>query len=92
MKTLTDRDFETLVDLIFSTSGWRRQSPVGKAQELLDIDLVLPHPPRLEPRGNGSVDIAVALFVGCALGFGVGYGVRARVSRKRRRYTQTYGL
>jgi hypothetical protein len=35
-------DFETLVDLIFSTSGWRRQGPVGKTQKMLDLDLTLP--------------------------------------------------
>ena len=42
MKLLTPRDFETLVDLVFSTSGWRRQGPVGKTQKTLDLDLVLP--------------------------------------------------
>lgn len=42
MKSLGDRDFETLVDLVFTTSGWRRQGPVGKTQKTLDIDLTLP--------------------------------------------------
>lgn len=42
MKLLTPHDFETLVDLVFSTSGWRRQGPVGKTQKTLDIDLTLP--------------------------------------------------
>lgn len=42
MKLLGPRDFETLVDLVFSTSGWRRQGIVGKTQKTLDLDLVLP--------------------------------------------------
>jgi hypothetical protein len=39
---LEPRDFETLVDLVFSTSGWRRQGIVGKTQKTLDLDLALP--------------------------------------------------
>ena len=35
-------DFETLVDLVFSTSGWRRLGIVGKTQKTLDLDLILP--------------------------------------------------
>jgi hypothetical protein len=42
MKLLGPRDFETLVDLVFSTSGWRRLGVVGKTQKTLDLDLVLP--------------------------------------------------
>jgi hypothetical protein len=42
IKLLRWRDFETLVDLIFSTSGWRRQGPVGGTQKTKDIELVLP--------------------------------------------------
>ena len=42
MRLLGPRDFETLVDLVFSTSGWRRQGPVGKTQKTLDLDLTLP--------------------------------------------------
>ena len=42
MKLLGDRDFELLVDLVFSASGWRRQGVVGKTQKTLDLDLVLP--------------------------------------------------
>jgi hypothetical protein len=42
MKLLGPTDFETLVDLVFSTSGWRRQGPVGKTQKTLDLDLLLP--------------------------------------------------
>ena len=42
MKLLGPRDFETLVDLVFSTSGWRRQGTVGKTQKTLDLDLTLP--------------------------------------------------
>lgn len=42
LKLLEPRDFETLVDLVFSTSGWRRQGIVGKTQKTLDLDLILP--------------------------------------------------
>jgi hypothetical protein len=42
MRLLGPRDFETLVDLVFSTSGWRRQGSVGKTQKLLDLSLMLP--------------------------------------------------
>ena len=42
MKLLGPRDFETLVDLVFSTSGWRRLGVVGKIQKTLDLDLILP--------------------------------------------------
>jgi len=42
MRLLGPRDFETLVDLVFSTSGWRRQGIVGKTQKTLDLDLMLP--------------------------------------------------
>lgn len=42
MKLLGPRDFEMLVDLVFSTSGWRRQGIVGRTQKTLDVDLVLP--------------------------------------------------
>jgi len=42
IQLLDPGDFETLVDLVFSTSGWRRQGPVGKTQKTLDLDLTLP--------------------------------------------------
>lgn len=42
MKLLGPRDFETLVDLVFTTSGWRRLGVVGKTQKTLDLDLLLP--------------------------------------------------
>lgn len=42
MRLLGPKDFETLVDLVFSISGWRRQGIVGKTQKTLDLDLVLP--------------------------------------------------
>jgi hypothetical protein len=42
IRLLDPRDFETLVDLVFSTSGWRRQGRVGGTQKTLDIDLLLP--------------------------------------------------
>jgi hypothetical protein len=42
MRLLRWYDFETLVDLIFSSSGWRRLGIVGKTQKTLDLDLILP--------------------------------------------------
>jgi hypothetical protein len=39
---LTWQDFELLIDLIFSASGWRRTSIVGKTQKTLDLELELP--------------------------------------------------
>jgi hypothetical protein len=42
MKLLGPRDFELLVDLVFTTSGWRRVGVLGKTQKTLDLDLVLP--------------------------------------------------
>ncbi len=42
MRKLGPRDFETLVDLVFTSSGWRRQGVVGKTQKMLDLDVILP--------------------------------------------------
>jgi hypothetical protein len=42
MCLLTPQDFELLVDLSFSASGWRRIGPVGKNQKTVDFELVLP--------------------------------------------------
>lgn len=42
MRLLTWQDFELLVDLVFSTSGWRRVSQVGRTQKTVDLELVLP--------------------------------------------------
>ena len=42
MRLLHPRDFETLVDLIFSSSGWRRLGAVGGAEKTRDLDLLLP--------------------------------------------------
>jgi hypothetical protein len=42
IRLLDPKDFEILVDLVFSTSGWRRQGLIGKTQKTLDLDLVLP--------------------------------------------------
>jgi hypothetical protein len=42
MKLLHWRDFETLVDLVFTTTGWRRRGRVGGTQKTLDLDLYLP--------------------------------------------------
>jgi hypothetical protein len=42
MKLLLPRDFELLVDLVFTTSGWRRLGVVGKTQKTIDLVLMLP--------------------------------------------------
>lgn len=42
MRLLTWQDFELLVDLVFSTSGWRRVGVVGRAQKTVDLELALP--------------------------------------------------
>jgi len=42
MKLLGPKDFELLVDLVFTSSGWRRIGVVGKTEKTLDLDLVLP--------------------------------------------------
>jgi hypothetical protein len=42
LKLLGPKDFETLVDLVFSTNGRRRLGVVGKTLKTLDLDLVLP--------------------------------------------------
>lgn len=41
-RLLEPRDFELLVDLVFSASGWQRLGVVGKTTKTLDIDLLLP--------------------------------------------------
>jgi hypothetical protein len=42
MRLLTWQDFEILVDLVFSASGWRRIGVVGKTQKTVDLELLLP--------------------------------------------------
>lgn len=42
IKMLTWRDFETLAELIFAESGWRRTGTTGGTQETVDIELMLP--------------------------------------------------
>ena len=42
IRQLGPRDFELLVDLIFSASGWRRVGTVGGAQKTKDISIQLP--------------------------------------------------
>ena len=42
MRMLTPQDFELLVDLVFTASGWRRVGVVGRTQDTLDLDLLLP--------------------------------------------------
>jgi hypothetical protein len=42
MKLLTWQDFELLVELVFSSSGWRRLGVVGGTQKTVDMELLLP--------------------------------------------------
>lgn len=42
MRLLTWQDFELLVDLVFSSAGWRRVNVVGGTQKTVDLELVLP--------------------------------------------------
>jgi hypothetical protein len=42
MRLLTWQDFELLIDLIFSASGWRRTGQVGRTQKMVDLELELP--------------------------------------------------
>lgn len=42
MRLLTWQDFELLIDLVFSSSGWRRVGQVGKTQKTVDLELLLP--------------------------------------------------
>lgn len=42
MQLLTWQDFELLVDLVFSASGWRRVGVVGQVQKTVDLELLLP--------------------------------------------------
>lgn len=42
MRLLTWQDFELLVDLVFSASGWRRVGAVGRTQKTVDLELLLP--------------------------------------------------
>lgn len=42
VRSLQPNDFELLVDLLFTQSGWRRVGILGRTQKTLDLDLVLP--------------------------------------------------
>jgi len=42
IQALTWKDFELVVDLIFSNAGWQRISVLGKSQKTLDLDLKSP--------------------------------------------------
>ena len=42
MRLLTWQDFELLVDLVFSSSGWRRVGVVGRTVKTVDLELILP--------------------------------------------------
>lgn len=42
VRMLSAKDFELLVDLLFTTSGWRRLGDLGRTQDTVDFDLILP--------------------------------------------------
>lgn len=42
LRLLTWQDFELLVELVFSSSGWKRTGSTGGVQNTVDIELVLP--------------------------------------------------
>jgi len=42
LKKLGPDDFETIVDLVFTSSGWRRLGKVGGTQKTIDMDIELP--------------------------------------------------
>lgn len=42
VRMLLPEDFELLVELIFSSSGWQRQARTGGNQKTIDLDLLLP--------------------------------------------------
>jgi hypothetical protein len=42
LEKLGPDDFETIVDLVFTSSGWRRLGKVGGTQKTIDMDLELP--------------------------------------------------
>lgn len=42
IRLLDPRDFELMIDLVFSASGWRRQTRTGGTQKTVDLDLLLP--------------------------------------------------
>jgi len=42
IQLLTPKDFELLVDLLFSSSGWRRLGVLGKTTKTVDLELELP--------------------------------------------------
>jgi hypothetical protein len=42
IQNLTWKDFELLVDLVFSNAGWQRVSVLGKTEKNIDLDLLSP--------------------------------------------------
>jgi hypothetical protein len=42
IRTLTWRDFELLIDLLFRHAGWQRVSTVGSTMKAIDLDLISP--------------------------------------------------
>jgi hypothetical protein len=42
IKSLTWKDFELLVDLLFANAGWKRLGPVGGPEKDIDLDLMMP--------------------------------------------------
>ena len=42
MRLLEPKDFELLVNLVFSDDGWRMLCVVGRTQKMIDLDILLP--------------------------------------------------
>lgn len=42
IKNLTWKDFELLVDLLFTNAGWKRIGVLGKTEKDIDLDLMMP--------------------------------------------------
>jgi hypothetical protein len=42
IQNLTWRDFELLIDLVFTSAGWRRVAVLGKTEKAVDLDLLQP--------------------------------------------------
>ena len=42
IKSLTWKDFELLVDLLFVNAGWKRIGILGKTEKDIDLDLLMP--------------------------------------------------
>lgn len=61
IQNLTWRDFELLVDLVFSSAGWRRLGVLGKTEKDIDLDMVQPVTQErvmIQVKGEASMEVA----------------------------------